>query len=63
MGRKNNEIYKSEEFYNLREVIQNSARKYHDNVAFIIKKKPGEYEKITYAQFQDDINALRNVLL
>lgn len=52
-------LYEAEEFNNIKELIINSANKYKENIAFVIKnKEKGEYKNITYSQFLDDIYAL-----
>ena len=48
-------------FQNIKEIIYNSAKKYADNIAFIIKHQEGKnktYENITYKTFLEQINAL-----
>lgn len=46
-----NMLYEAKEFNNLREVLQNTAKEYPNNIAFIIKNKEGKettYTNITY---------------
>ncbi|MBR4074677.1 MAG: AMP-binding protein [Firmicutes bacterium] len=55
-------------YENMRELIADSARKYADNVAFIIKHKgkKGEeptYDRITFKEFREDINNLGTALM
>lgn len=53
--------FEATEFKNIKEIIYNSADKYTDNTAFIIKhkqEKKVEYENITYKKLLEDINAL-----
>ncbi len=48
-------------FKNIKEIIYNSAEKYADNIAFIIKHKEEKnqrYENITYKRLLEHINAL-----
>lgn len=55
------EEWKVEEFNNIKELLYNSAEKFADNTAFIIKNKEGKelsYENISYKKFLEDINAL-----
>ena len=55
------EEWKVEEFNNIKELLYNSAEKFADNAAFIIKNKNGKevsYENISYKKFLEDINAL-----
>ena len=50
-----------QEFKNIKEIIYNSAKKYADHIAFIIKHQEGKnktYENITYKTFLDQINSL-----
>lgn len=52
-------IFESTEFKNIKEIIYNSARKYENQIAFVIKhqeNKKVSYENITYKQFLEDIN-------
>ena len=60
--------FKADFYENMRELIAGSARKYPDNVAFIIKHKGkrGEeptYDRITFKEFRDDINNLGTALM
>ena len=52
---------KVEELKDIKEIIYNSAKKYADHIAFVIKHQDGKektYEKITYKSFLEQINAL-----
>jgi len=52
------------EFQNIREIINNSAEKYGDNNAFIIKNKDmSTYTYVTYKKMQEDINKLGTALI
>ena len=52
------------EFNNIREIINNSAEKYSDNNAFIVKNKDmTTYTYITYKRLQEEINSLGTALL
>lgn len=56
-----NKLYEANEFQNIRELINYSARKYADNIAFTVKTKMGkapEYKNITYSEFKKDIEDL-----
>ena len=49
------------EFNNIKEIVYNSAEKYKNNTAFILKTKEGkktEYTNISYKKLLEDINAL-----
>ena len=51
-------LYDATEFNNIKEIIYNSAEKFADRPAFVIKEKlNGEKKEITYSKFLDDINA------
>ncbi len=48
------------QFENLKDLIYNSAKKYENHIAFVIKKTNGkkvEYQNITYKEFLDEINS------
>ena len=50
-----------QEFKDIKELIYNSAKKYENNIAFIIKHQEGKnkaYENITYKALLEQINAL-----
>ena len=50
-----------QEFKNIKEIIYNSAKRYANHIAFIIKHQEGKnkiYENITYKTFLDQINSL-----
>jgi len=52
------------EFQNIREIINNSAEKYPDNNAFIVKDKDMEtYTYITYKRLKKEIDALGTALI
>lgn len=53
------------EFKNIKEIIYESAKKYSNKIAFVIKHKNGkevEYENITYPQLLEDVNKLGTAL-
>ena len=53
------------EFKDIKEIVYNSAKKYAENIAFIIKHKEGKnttYENITYKTFLEQINSLGSKL-
>ena len=53
--------FEATEFENIKEIIYNSADKYAENTAFIIKHKNGKeitYENKSYKQLLEDINSL-----
>ena len=43
MKKLNSEIYKIDEIYNFRDLVNHSANKYPDNVAYKFKKNLGKY--------------------
>ncbi len=55
------EFFDATEFDNIKEIIYNSAKKFNEKSAFVIKHKENEsisYEEISYTRMLDDINAL-----
>lgn len=64
--KKSNAIYKSTEYSNLRELLNNSIKLFPNNNAFIIKNTENKnviYKNITYKEFQEDINCLGTALI
>ncbi len=62
---KNEKIFEAEEFNNVKEIIYNSAKKYSEQTAFVIKHQKDNvktYENITYKRFLEDVNKLGTVL-
>ena len=62
---KKNIIFEAVEFENVKQIIYNSAKKYENQIAFIIKhqeNKKVSYENITYKQFLEDINKFGTAL-
>ena len=58
---KNKKIFEAKEFNNIKEIIYNSAKKYENNTAFVIKHKEDgkvNYENVTYKRLLQDINKL-----
>ena len=58
---KNKKIFEAKEFDNIKEIIYNSAKKYENNTAFVIKHKENgrvNYENVTYKRLLQDINKL-----
>ncbi len=54
-------IYEATEYNNVKEIIYSSAKKYNEQIAFVIKHKNQNevsYENITYTQLLEDINKL-----
>lgn len=63
MKKDNKEI---KEYGNIKEVINKAVEKYADCIAFTLKNKNGQevsYRKITYKEFQEEINALGTALI
>ena len=53
--------FEATEFENIKDIIYNSAKKYKDNTAFILKHKKDEeiqYENITYKKLLEEVNSL-----
>ena len=62
---KKNIIFEAVEFENVKQIIYNSAKKYENQIAFVIKhqeNKKVSYENITYKQFLKDINKFGTAL-
>ena len=62
---KNNKEFEATEFNNIKEVIYNSANKFNEKTAFIIKNKKGKensYTKISYNKLLEDINSYGTAL-
>lgn len=62
---KKNIIFEAVEFENVKQIIYNSAKKYENQIAFVIKhqeNKKVSYENITYKQFLEDINKFGTAL-
>jgi long-chain acyl-CoA synthetase len=51
-------LYKVDCVNNLKELIENSAFKYPDNIAFEYKNKDNKAQKVSYKQFKSDIECL-----
>ena len=57
----NRKYFDVKEFDNIKDIIYNSAQKFGDKTAFVIKNKNDKeviYKNISYKQFLDDINSL-----
>ena len=67
MKKLNSEIYKIDEIYNFRDLVNHSASKYSNNVAYKFKKNLGKpNQKIvekTYSQIKEEIEAFGTTLL
>ena len=61
----NLKYYDAKHFNNLKEMIEYSAEKYENNVAFMVKNKQKNdtIEKITYKEFKKDIDSLGTKLI
>ncbi len=62
---KKNIIFEAVEFENVKQIIYSSAKKYENQIAFVIKhqeNKKVSYENITYKQFLEDINKFGTAL-
>lgn len=60
-----NKIFEATEFNNIKEIIKNSAKKYGDQIAFVIKHQENKkvtYENITYKRLLEDINSFGTAL-
>jgi len=59
-------LYDAEYFKDIREVLNKTVEDYPENLAFIVKdkiEKNPTYTKITYRQFQEDVNKLGTALI
>lgn len=55
---KNIPLYEVRKINDLRDMLQQSVKLYQDKAAFMIKKNKGEpYEKVSYKQYSDDVDA------
>lgn len=57
----NKKIFSAKEFKNIKEIIYESAKKYSEKIAYVIKyqeNKKSTYENITYQRLLEDINKL-----
>lgn len=57
----NEKIFDVTEFKDIKEIVYNSASKYSENIAFVIKhqeNKKIQYENITYKKLLEDVNSL-----
>lgn len=57
--KKNEIIFKAEEFNNIREIVYNSVKKFGEQIAFVIKHQGNKnvtYENVTYKRLVEDIN-------
>ena len=58
---KRERYFEATEFENIKEIVYNSAEKYGENTAFIIKHKEEKnitYENISYKRLLEEVNAL-----
>lgn len=65
VNNKDLKYYDAKHFNNLKEMIEYSANKYENNVAFMVKNKQknNEIEKITYKEFKNHIDSLGTKLI
>ncbi|MCI9016723.1 MAG: AMP-binding protein [Clostridia bacterium] len=64
--KKNKILYETKEYKDIKEMIQDTVKKYKDNIAFTLKEKIGEnisYKEITYSQMYEDVKALGTALI
>lgn len=57
--KKNEIIFKAEEFNNIREIVYNSVKKFGEQIAFVIKHQENKnvtYENVTYKRLVEDVN-------
>ena len=61
-----NDIYETEKYTDIRDMINKSVEKYRDNTAFIVKNKVGnevKYRNITFKETKEDMEALGTALI
>ena len=61
-----NDVYKTDHYDNLRDMINKTTEKFSDKTAFVVKrKKEGEvsYRDVTFKEYKEDINALGTALI
>lgn len=64
--KRENILYKSKEYFNIREVVDDAIQKYPNSNAFTIKQKKGKeinYRYVTYKELGEEINALGTALI
>lgn len=62
---KKGQIFEATEFNNIKDIVYESANKYANNIAFVVKHKEGKevnYENITYKEMLEDINSYGTAL-
>lgn len=65
MKKASNMLYEATEFNNIKEIIYNSAKKFSNQIAFVIKHQENKkvtYENITYEKLLKDINGFGTAL-
>ncbi len=65
MKKAKNMLYEATEFNNIKEIIYNSAKKFSEQIAFVIKHQENKkvtYENITYEKLLKDINSFGTAL-
>ncbi|MCI9365899.1 MAG: AMP-binding protein [Clostridia bacterium] len=63
---RNEILYYSKEFRDLKEMLNNSCKEFAKNIAFVVKHKTGKevkYEDITYERFGREVNSVGTVLI
>lgn len=56
--KQNYPLYKHQQVYTLKELINYAAEKFSDNPAFVFPKSKTEDRTVSYSEFQSDVNAL-----
>lgn len=60
--KKERKLYEVAEFRDLKELLNETVKKYRNRVAFKIKKENNKYKEITYAQVEEEVNTLGTAL-
>ena len=61
----NKKLFEAKEFKNIKEIIYESAERYNDKIAFVVKHQENKkvtYENISYRRLLEDINKLGTIL-
>ena len=61
-----NDVYKTDHYDNLRDMINKTTEKFSDKTAFVVKRKKEDevsYRDVTFKEYKEDINALGTALI
>ena len=60
---RNKPLYEVRDIENLKQMLEESAKLYKDNTAYLVKNDKKEYVNIMYPQVLEDMNALGTALI